>query len=216
MKLIIQCAGRKFDDTGRLTSPAGEKVLFAAHPERYTGSGKCERPDDFRATTGQTWREYLLDYNRAGKNPDRLYKAGALYQPPIYKRLTDQYGDENVFILSAGWGLVRADFYLPYYNITFSTQADPYCQRKVRDEFRDFNQLAEANLQANEPIYFFGGQSYLPLYLRLMRDIKTRKVIYHSFGEGYLIDGYECIPYRGFTNWHYVCAQDFIDGRIRN
>lgn len=215
MKLIIQCAGRKYDDAGKLTSPAGEKVLFAAHPERYTGRWKCQRPDDLRTQTGQTWREYLLDYNQDGKNPDRLYKAGALYQPPIYKRLTDQYGDENVFILSAGWGLVRADFRLPYYDITFSAQADPYCQRKAGDAFKDFNQLAEVELPVNESIYFFGGQSYLQTYLRLTKDIQARKVIYHSHGEGYKIQGYECIPYRGFTNWHYVCAQEFIEGRIQ-
>jgi len=215
MKIVIQCAGRKFQDAGRLTTSKGKKILFAAHPEKCTNGEKCLRPDNQRENTGQTWRVYLQEYNRSGKNPDLLFKAGCLYQPEIYQKLVQQYGENDVYILSAGWGLVRSDFLLPYYDITFSGRAEAYCQRKVRDHFEDFNQLAEAGVRDNEAIYFFGGQSYLPLYLKLTRNIKARKVIYHSRGEGFEIQGYECIAYRGFTNWHYICAQDFIDGRIR-
>jgi hypothetical protein len=38
----------------------------------------------------------------------------------------DRFGLENVYVLSASWGLIRADFLTPYYDITFSSSADAY------------------------------------------------------------------------------------------
>jgi hypothetical protein len=215
MKIVIQCAGSKFENAGRLTTPSGEKVLFAAHPERYNLQGKCYRPDDNREGTDSTWRSYLESYNQRGLNPNRLLPAGDMYKPPIYKALVNKFGAQNVFILSAGWGLVRSDYLLPYYNITFSNQGEPYSKRRPSDRFEDFNQLSDSYIHPEETIYFFGGQSYLPLYCNLTHNIAVRKVIYHSQGSTYQLQGYVCIPYRGFTNWHYACAQDFIADRIQ-
>ena len=83
-----------------------------------------------------------------------------------------------------------------------------------RDKFEDFNQLSDFGIQPDETIVFFGGRSYLPLYLELTRNITAKKVIHHAQGPAFQIQGYVCIPYPGFTNWHYKCAQDFIDGKI--
>jgi hypothetical protein len=215
MKIVIQCAGRKFENAGRLTTLSGEKVLFAAHPERYPLINKCVRPDDNRESSDSTWRSYLESYNHQGSNPDHLFPASDLYKPPIYRALVNHFGGENVFILSAGWGLIRSDYLIPYYDITFSNQGQSYAKRRPSDRFEDFNQLSDASIHPDETIYFFGGQDYLPLYRKLLRDINARKVIFHSQGSSYQLQGYECIPYRGFTNWHYVCAQDFIDGKIQ-
>ena len=82
------------------------------------------------------------------------------------------------FILSAGWGLIKADFLAPDYDITFSSQADAWKRRNKRDVFRDFAQMTQAELSVSEPIYFFGGKDYLPLYYKLTRTLAARKVIY--------------------------------------
>jgi len=215
MKIVIQCAGRKFENAGRLTTLSGEKVLFVAHPEKYTGWDKCCRPDSIRDGTDGTWREYLKSYNQQGSDPNNLFPAGDLYKPSIYKALVEKYDAENVFILSAGWGLIRSDFLIPLYDITFSNQGEPYSKRGPRDQFEDFNQLSEGSILPDETIYFFGGQAYLPLYCNLTKNITARKVIYHSQGDAYQIQGYECIHFGNYTNWHYVCAQNFIDDKIQ-
>lgn len=214
IKIVIQCAGSKFKNAGRLTTPSGEKVLFVAHPEMYIQQDKCCRPDDNMEDMDCTWRDYLKSYNQKGSNPNNLFPAGELYKHPIYKALVEKYGAQNVFILSAGWGLVRSDFLIPYYDITFSNQGKPHSKRRSRDRFEDFNQLCDGDIHPDETIYFFGGQAYLPLYRNLTQNITARKVIYHSQGSAYQLPGYICIPYRGCQNWHYLCAQDFIADRI--
>lgn len=216
IKVVIQCAGSKYADAGRLTTLSGEEVFFVAHPERYDLQGKCYRPDDFREGTTSSWRAYLNSYNQQGSNPNHLFPAGELYKAPIYLALVREFGATNVFILSAGWGLVRSDYLLPYYDITFSNQGKPYSKRRPSDRFEDFNQLSDVSIEPDETIYFFGGQSYLTLYQKLTQNITTRKIIYHSHGSTIQIQGYTCIPspYPGSRNWHYQCAQGFIDGMI--
>ena len=214
MKIVIQCAGRKKESAGRLTKLSGERVLFVAHPDKCSSQANCHRPDDHADGRDGTWRDYLKIYNQKGLNPDNLFHAWELYRPPIYKALVEKYGVQDVFILSAGWGLIRSDYLLPYYNITFSNQGEPYSKRRRRDWFRDFNHLEDAGIHADEAVYFFGGQDYLPLYLTLTQNIVARKVIYNSRGSDFQLQGYECITYRSYTNWHYSCAQAFIDDRI--
>ena len=196
MKMVIQCAGRKNESAGRLTKLSGDKVLFVAHPDKCFPQANCYRPYDHADGTDSMWRDYLKLYNQKGLNPDNLYHAWELYRPPIYKALVEKYGVQNVFILSAGWGLIRSDFLIPYYDITFSNQGKPYSKRHPRDQFRDFNQLENCGIHADEAIYFFGGQDYLKLYLSLTQNIVARKVIYHSRGGAFQIQGYECITYR--------------------
>jgi hypothetical protein len=48
-----------------------------------------------------------------------------------------QFGIENTFILSAGWGLIDATFLTPAYDITFSAKADNFVRRRKRDAFYD-------------------------------------------------------------------------------
>lgn len=58
-------------------------------------------------------------------------------------------GVSNVFILSAGWGLVRADYPLPVYDITVAKpakSADSYKWRRPTDEYHDF-----CHLHAGDP-----------------------------------------------------------------
>jgi len=55
IKIVISCAGRKFENAGRLTTSAGEEVLFVAHPERCIQQANCYRPDDNMEGTEGTW-----------------------------------------------------------------------------------------------------------------------------------------------------------------
>lgn len=141
MKLVIQCSATKDDAAGSFTVN-GQRVKFVAHPElhRETASYVLFHPDDVIPSTSTPWRGHLVTYNRRSDNPDRLLRAADLYSPPVYRRLLNHVGTESLFILSAGWGLIRSDFLLPDYDITFSSQAEPWKRRMKRDRFSDFAQ----------------------------------------------------------------------------
>ena len=89
-----------------------------------------------------------------------LLPAWQLYDRPVYRELVHALGAENVLILSAGWGLLSADFLTPNYDITFSTTAERYKRRRVRDRYRDFCMLSGDRI---EPVVFLGGKDYVPL-----------------------------------------------------
>lgn len=219
MKIIIQCCSEK---NGRMwtSSEFGvQKVKFVAHPdycEERRSFINC-RPDDHIPRDPITWRQYLITYNQSGENPDGLLKAGDLYKHPIYRMLVNKFGWENTFILSAGWGLVRSDFLLPYYDITFSSKADDCKKRKKGDIFHDFNHLTQnSETDQEDQIYFFGGIDYLPLFYQLTTNHRGRKVVYHKALKIPRQEGYEYFQYstRRSTNWHYSCAEDFIKGNL--
>jgi len=140
MKIVIQCAGRKVQDAGALKDANGQPVLFVANPALAPPAEGCTyaRPDD-PAGNGLTWREFLVQYNykyrRNGANPSGLLPAYQLYAPEIYRQLVARFCVHNVFILSAGWGLIRADFLTPKYDITFSASAHRYRRRSILDPF---------------------------------------------------------------------------------
>ena len=127
MIIIIQCAASKRPGAERLMSARGKPVVFVADPE--AAPANCThiyaRPDDI-SDSGKSWRQVLLEYNneRTEDNPLGLHPAVQLYQNKIYARLVDRFGLRKVYILSAGWGLIRADFLTPYYDITFSQSAE--------------------------------------------------------------------------------------------
>ena len=101
-----------------------------AGPQPVTGVGATtvvyRRPDDV-ARSGLSWRDELANYNEAHgstqANPLGLLPAWRLYQEPTYEYLVDRLGTGNVFILSAGWGLVSAAFLTPNYDITFTKKS---------------------------------------------------------------------------------------------
>ena len=97
------------------------------------------RPDD-ASDAGGTWRDQLLAYNASpGNNPLGLLPAFELYENDIYRALVKQFGIENTYILSAGWGLIAGAFLTPAYDITFSAQADNFVRRRKRDAFSDLS-----------------------------------------------------------------------------
>ena len=220
MKIVIQCAGSKnaqLPGSGFHTTD-GRLVKFVADAKVAPSSGvyTYARPDDL--WDGQhTWRERLLDYNKEPQsNPRALLPAYRLYSHKIYENLVDKFGTSQVFILSAGWGLIASDFLTPDYDITFSNAKNvaSYAHRRKSDHYSDLCQLPNDG----DTIAFIGGKDYLPLFCKLTRELTgKKKVFYNSSSAPALGNGF--YPERFITtqktNWQYTCAQALIDGRIK-
>ena len=128
--VVIQCAASKNSSAGYLQLLNRRKVLFVASPSSAPNDGShvYAHPDD-KADTGIPWRQVLLRYNDEYRrspdgNPLGLLPAWQLYRHPIYESLYRKYGSDHLYILSAGCGLLRADFLTPAYDITFTSSSD--------------------------------------------------------------------------------------------
>jgi len=214
--VVIQCAARKAPTAGHLTLSDGTPVLFVADPELApsTSGFHFSRPDD-TSESSLTWREELLRYNRGGSdNPLGLLPAWRLYTHPTYERLAAKVGLERLYILSAGWGLISAKFLTPHYDITFSPSAEKYKRRIRRDRYHDSCMLPDGT---TDPIVFFGGKDYLPLFCALTESYRGRRTIFYNSSR--VPDSPGC-TLRRFdtttrTNWHYECANAFVQGQLQ-
>lgn len=174
MIVVMQCAKTKRAEAGHMRLADGRPVVFVAQPElapARTGFVYA-RPDDI-ADTGRTWREELVIYNQqrnpdvadiplgrhvsgglgadpidhssdSAANPLSLLPAWQLYKNKTYRLLADTFGPKNLYIFSAGWGLVRSDFMIPNYDITLSpnaTGSDKYKRRRKDDPYDNFAML---------------------------------------------------------------------------
>lgn len=213
LKIVIQCAASKDPAAGMMTTAKGTPVLFVADPARAHARTDVAyaRPDE-SAEDGQTWRDHVRAYNaQPNGNAHGLLPAWRLYRHPAYAKLVERFGEANVFILSAGWGLIRADFLTPVYDITFSAQAEPFKRRRAHDAYSDFNMLEG---RSDEPVAFFGAKDYLPLFCRLTEDYPGRRIgVFNSATEPQA-HGVRFVRYhtRTRTNWHYEAVNAFLDG----
>ena len=109
--------------------------------------------------------------------------------------------------------MITANFLTPAYDITFSPSADKYKRRRRKDIYDDFHMLPA---DTTEPIVFFGGKDYVPLFCSVTESAKDQRFLfYNSVTEP---DAPGCTLKRfnttTRTNWHYECANAFIDGKI--
>lgn len=217
MKVVIQCAARKRGNAGFLRAENGTPVLFVADPSRAPEREglKYARPDDW-ADRHATWRERLVEYNRARTNPLGLSPAWHLYANDAYGALVNRFGATEVFILSAGWGLIRGDFLTPQYDVTFSAaarQKHPFKYRAKREQYDDFNQLPS---ECTDNLVFFGGKDYLPLFRKLTSEYRgVRHVIYNAASPPEA-PGCHLVRYatRTRTNWHYEAVKAYLAGQL--
>lgn len=211
MIIIIQCAATKSPNAGYFHDKPGVKVAFVAHPDIAppVPGLNYAKPDDM--CREKTYRQRLLDYNESGRNPWSLLPAWQLYQNQVYSRLFETVRSQCLFILSAGWGLIPAEFLTPYYDITFSNSAEKYKKRGKRDEYQDLNLLPP---QSEEELVFFGGKDYLPFFDRLTASHPGRRTVYFNSNKRPEIANCSLIQFetRTRTNWHYKCANAFITG----
>lgn len=215
MKIVIQCAAKKDPDAGCMRTPDGKRILFVAKPSQapVTDDFAFARPDD-PCDDGQSWREKLLSNNRQPERDELgLVPAYRLYANDTYRKLVERLGVDDVFILSAGWGLIPADFLTPHYDITFSPGAQSYKHRTKCDWYQDFRMVPE---DCVEPLVFFGGKDYLPLFCELTEHYKGRRIaLYNSKLEPQA----NCVEFVRFhtttrTNWHYEGVKAFLAGAI--
>jgi hypothetical protein len=219
MRVVIQCAGSKKPNAGYFRDREGRPITFVARPDEApaTNGRVYARPDDLSDANGETWRQQLQAYNNASDNPFELCQAHRLYANRAYSDLTERFGAANIFILSAGWGLVRGEFRLPNYDITFSAAADRYKQRKNRDAYSDFCQL---DVNDARPIAFLVGERYLQLLVQLARkfpdQFRGEKILFHVTAVAPEIPGWRAqrFPTRKSTNWQYDCAHALIKGDL--
>lgn len=213
MIAVIQCAGSKQRHTGYFTTRSGDRLLFVARPEMapHAGAYRHVHPDGL-APGGHTWRDEVLAYNANLDNPLSLYTAWELYEPPAYGRLVSHLGVENVFVLSAGWGLIRSDFRTPQYDITFTSAVKkkrPWTHRRKSDVYRDFRHLPEAT---TDEVYFFGGKDYVQLFCHLTRHVRGPRTVYYNSAVPPRAPGCRVERYHANRkmNWHYDCVDSFV------
>ena len=214
MIVVIQCAATKRQSAGCLVSAGGRRVVFVARPEAAPADSArlYARPDD-PSGNGKSWREMLSEYNEHPRNnPLSLCPAWQLYENPAYGQLVKAFGVANVFILSAGWGLISASFLTPNYDITFSASAAEYKRRRKADRYRDFCMLPSDD---NSEIVFLGGKDYVPLFCSLTSAVRNNKTVFYN--SAFPPDAPACrlkkFPTSTRTNWHYECAGALIEGK---
>ena len=216
MKLVIQCAGKKEPSAGTLQTSDGRRVYFVAHPNE-TGEGENRfyaRPDDL-SDDGRTWRERLLSYNATpGANPLGLLPAYRLYGNDVYRSLERHLGAANLFILSAGWGLIPATFLTPDYNIIFSGSASSAFRRRRADVFHDLSMI---DGDSSEPLVFLGGKDYLPHFARLTDHYRGPRIAVFNSSDEPNLEGLTFVRYETSTrtNWHYKAAKSLLDGTFQ-
>ena len=216
MKIVISCCNRK---NGEPFQHNGNTINFISRVNEVEGNSNnlyCH-PDDIIPDDNITWRELVaLQAVR-----DDLISAHDLYRPNIYSSLYDNYGND-LFIFSAGWGIIRAEYKLPKYNITFSNghNIPAYAKRNNNDIFNDFNQLIAVN--DNEPILFMAGKDYVVPFCELTEGIPNNKIIVYSSQAVLNNNPYLNNPAFQFshyqtntrTNWHYEFARRLINNEI--
>lgn len=214
MKVILSCCDRK---NGTPFFHEGKEITFISHVKKNLPDGLHVHPDDSILNNSITWRSII---NEQGSRDD-LIPAYELYKPDVYKLLFERYHDD-LFIFSAGWGIVKASFKLPKYNITFSKNKNIpiHARRNHEDFFNDFNQLV--GIDENERIILIAGSDYVLPFCHLTKGLPNKKtIIYKSQNllnnNPYLNDhNYEFIHYQTNTrtNWHYEFAKRLINNEF--
>lgn len=220
MRIVFPCAASKSPTAPSFRLGDGRKVAFVADPSRAPPDRSIHHaaPDDPSGAPGLTWRDRVVQEN--SRAASRLSVAGQLYTPSIYRTLMASYGSENLFILSAGWGIVRADYRLPAYDITLSSvkEADRHKRRQLPDAARDFNMLTSV---PDDDVVIFATKAYLPLFLALTHGHAGRRFIVHRRRDSGTVvapaHGCTLAPFEiaRRTNWHHSCAMQFMEGSFR-
>lgn len=169
IKVVLVCANNKNDSY--FTNYQNVKFFDTSNHQANEF-----RPDD-NITSQNTWRTYLIE-QQLDVNLKRAYQ---LYSRNEYNCLYNKFKND-FYILSAGWGLVKSEFRLPKYDITFSNgKKVPINTRRNRNiaaapVYEDFNQL---EVNDKEDIFFIGGKEYLKLFYKLTQGLENRKIIFY-------------------------------------
>jgi hypothetical protein len=223
--IVIQCAAGKAPHAGVFRALDGRQVRFVARPELCGSEVNVifARPDDTSDVPNRTWRARLLDYvaMNGQENPFGLFKAYQLYNHKAYAALVRTFGEQHVFVLSAAWGLIRADHLTPAYDVTFNRRAKlkkPEAFVANTSTYDYFQQLPPDT----GPIVFLGGKDYLPLLETLTASLRRQRIVFVRAGDLGLSNArrtpigmrFKPYPVAAKTNWHYQCALSLAHGKI--
>jgi hypothetical protein len=206
-KVVMICSSKK----KRSFFTQFPKITFTNNPslahERH--------PDALMTNSNFTWRKHL---NKC-QNEKSLLKAYELYSHPRYHQLHNKF-NKDFFILSAGWGLVKSEFKLPNYDITFSDKNNTLAKtiRKINIKtepiYKDYNQIKDNG----DDILFLGTPNYIPLFIRLTQNLDCHKIIYYKNEQAfqYLPLANDTFEFRYYNSkarqkWYYSLAQDLCN-----
>lgn len=132
--IILPCTAKKIDIP----------FFFGKNFCAKTDGKNIVRPFD-KNENGKTWYEVVEENQNS--TSDALSEAYKLYLPKgdkfLYREVYEIFGD-RLLILSSGWGLVKATYRLPLYEITFNeTKADINHRNYIDTNYNDINHLPE-------------------------------------------------------------------------
>jgi hypothetical protein len=210
----------------------GQAIKFVASPQM---APKDEftyyKPDDPIPGENRTWRDLVLNgQNDPGIDLVPAYKlyVHKLHDRDIYEDFYEEFGS-LFYILSAGWGIIRADFKIPAYDITYSdaTKVPPFAKRKKADVWPDINHLTEdkedsAKFDSDSEIILFAGSTYRPHFQKMTQSPSvpyTKKILVRTNKESengktrahqdFIDENYYTTAR---TNWYYEAAGKFLGG----
>ncbi len=215
MVIVISCSSKK---NGNLFHYKNKTVKFISNVNKVPNDGNAYvHPDDLIPNEKITWRN-LIERQSDGNN---LVEAHNLYANDIYNGLNDKYAD-NLYIFSAGWGIVRARYKLPVYDITFSKgrNIENFTRRSNENTFKDFNHLRE--LGKNEDILLIAGKDYVLPFCSLTKELPNKKIIVYKSdavlrNNPFLKDpNFQVFHYQTNrrTTWYYEFARKLINEEI--
>jgi hypothetical protein len=216
-RVLIQCAASKVPTAGFLKTQTGRRVKFVARPdEAPKDEWFYAQPDDQSDVPGQTWRQELERYNQNSENPLGLLKAYSLYENDVYRELVATLGAENVFILSAGWGIVSADYLLPDYDITFALTKPKHGYKRRHPQDNKYHDFCHLRCDAPGTLVTFCSKGYLPLFRNLTTLLTVNKIVFYAAADPPQDSGWRKIHFqtRDFRRWPYDCAREFLRGEI--
>lgn len=216
---VVQCAKSKQND-GWLVGANGQLITFYAKPDAApaVAVARNAHPDGIDED-GLPWRHKLIEYNRryreTGENPLGLHSAASLYANRAYAKLEESLPPARLYILSACWGLVRSDFLLPNYDVSFSQgqNVPAYVHRASGEQWHDFNMLPSLE---TAPLVFIGGQKYLRAFAEASRYYQGHRVAYFNSASTPEFPGVEMRRFDtdAKTNWHYQLIDVLLEGQL--
>ncbi len=176
--IVISCSNKK---NGSNLVISGKQVSFCAKPKLAPKDGIIYvHPDDRIRTRLQkaTWREWINSIQEKKDILDsyNLLEAYRLYDNAVYKKLYKKYQDK-LYIFSDAWGIIKASYRLPKYNVTFSSGKEKHRMRNSNPPyFNDFNHLL--NIKSDDDIKLVAGSDYIIPFCEMTKSLKNKKSLF--------------------------------------
>jgi hypothetical protein len=209
---ILICSSDKRDNSS---------LRYLNNQEVVLNATEGLKPDDMAFDHDISWKEFILENQNELTIP---FKAFQLYSLSTYRLMRCAFG-RRFFIQSAGFGIIRSDFRIPEYNITFKGGNIVNHRRYIAnglDGFNDLNHLLELNSN-NQDILFIGSREYIKQFIELTNNLSCRKIIfykgnfnlrpYRNLNQQFVFVKYEPETSSNYT-WHYELADRLAEAEI--